>query len=147
MSSAKDDPAAPIAMPVLDYAPLALAPRWGRTIRVLLWIDIGLSVIATIACVFEVETIVATGPCLLILGFLLIAFGRRGRQNYAVVAGAELIGIVVMVFALINLLDWSPRKAQVPVSWIACLQVAVASALAARALYRSRVEVPLALER
>jgi hypothetical protein len=136
--SAGEPRSVPDAPLVLEYAKPWHAPRWFRTVRVLLWIELFATAIAAALCVFEVETIVASGPALFLIGVILLIFGSLARRPLAMVLGGELMCVVIMVFLLINLLRWSPGEARVPVSVIACLQTLAGVAVACVEFWRER---------
>jgi hypothetical protein len=64
----------------------------------------------------EVESIVVTGPLLFLLGIATIITGQKSRHPSAWVVGSAQCAVCLFILALILILDWSPRQAQVPVS-------------------------------
>ena len=68
-----------------------------------------------LAMYYSIESIVATGPFVLIFGLIVAAVGAKCRQIATTLVGVLSVLFVILVFGLINLNGWSPRDAEEPV--------------------------------
>lgn len=111
-------PLAPAPLKVLEYhVPLAGEPGAGRWS----WVGRWTAALAWAACAagtalifWEVESVMATGPVLLILGVLLTVAGLVARRTLWALLGSGHVAVCVLFVALVNLRDWSPRQAEAP---------------------------------
>lgn len=108
-------PVPPVRKP-MSYDPVRWTD-WLRSRRVLLF---GLSVVqlllipvCIICCAIDVETIVVTQAiCLVALPLTLLGF----RQSLAAWFGAAVVGLTLLCWIMIPVLEWSPREAQRPIT-------------------------------
>lgn len=115
------------------------APR-GGFFWVRLWISLQMltAVVGTASAFIDVETIVATGPILSIVGiFGTIACVRR-RFHFGTLISASAPAISVAIFLIISLLNWSPGDAQEPVPLMGAAYTAVVCAPGLVALWQTR---------
>jgi hypothetical protein len=85
---------------------------------------------AVIAATIEIESIVATGPVFSLIGLSLsIAWIFYRRVPALPLIGMSLPILSLIVFALINLLEWSPDEASRPVSTTLLVYQAVVVAI------------------
>lgn len=74
-----------------------------------------LAVGTPLAVFYWIESIVATGPFALVFGLIVVTRGIKSQRMVTTLTGVITAIFVLVVFALINLNDWSPREAQEPV--------------------------------
>lgn len=134
------------ALPVLSYATPGWRPRWQRTIRVLLILGVIVAAVAVPFCAQDVESIMATGPALLLIGALLLICSILDRDRWAMVAAIQHGSAVIGVALLIAGLQWSPRVAQRPVTAIVCANAVVVFILACVAIGKRRIVDAIASE-
>jgi hypothetical protein len=71
---------------------------------------------AAIVAVFEIESIVFTGPVLGFTGLLIAVFSFRARRRIGFGFGLTATAAAILWFAIIVSLSWSPGTAHRPVS-------------------------------
>jgi hypothetical protein len=69
----------------------------------------------------HVETVGGTGPIEAGLGLIILIFAMVYRHLAGIFLGASMIGISVLMFLLVLLLEWSPREAYLPFSFLASI--------------------------
>jgi len=99
--------------------------RWRAAMRVLLVIGLFLSVGAWIALLVQVETVIFSGPVLVLAGVGTLLAGWRGSYRPAAYVGAAHVAISLLFFVLVNLLQWGPGDARLPFAWMGFGYVAV----------------------
>ena len=99
-------------------------------------IQILLLSVAVIIAAIEIETIVASGPVLSVTGVVVAIYGWRSRSIPAGIVGLSAFLMSIFLVVLINLLDWSPRAAQFPVSVILMVYEAIITPVALIGSYR-----------
>lgn len=70
--------------------------------------------LGTIAVFVDVESVLFSGPLLLLIGLYLLIAGVMHRLLWLAVTGALHVGICALFFGLVQLLQWSPREAETP---------------------------------
>lgn len=86
-----------------------------------------LTVVVTIPLIvwIDVESILATGPILMVFALLLIAFAYPVRSRLPAALGGGFLAVVLGTFLMIAIPELSPEEAEIP-----CLIVAVTTAVA-----------------
>ena len=115
------------------------APR-GAYFWVRLWISLQMlvAVVGTAVAFVNVESIVATGPILSIVGiFGTIACVRR-RFHFGTLISASGPVVSVAIFLIIFLLNWSPTAAQGPVPLMGATYIAIVCVSGVVALWQTR---------
>jgi hypothetical protein len=83
--------------------------------RTLLGIDILCAFCALLAIpLVTVESVLASGPVLAIVGLTTIIYGMRHGYQQVAALGAGHVGICILFVSLVNILGWSPAAARVP---------------------------------
>lgn len=102
------------------------APR-GAYFWVRLWISLQMlvAVVGTVAAFVDVETIVATGPILSIVGIFGTIASVRRRFHFGTLVSVSGPAVSVAIFLIIFLLNWSPGRAQEPVPLIGAVYMAI----------------------
>jgi hypothetical protein len=115
------------------------APR-GAYFWVRLWISLQMlvAVVGTAAAFVDVETIVATGPILSIVGIFGTIASVRRRFHFGTLVSASGPAVSVAIFLIIFLLNWSPGRAQEPVPDMGAAYMAVVCASGLVALWQTR---------
>ncbi len=72
--------------------------------------------VAGIAAVFEIESILASGPVLALTGSLLAGLSYRARHRIGFGFGLTAPVVALAWFLIINGLSWGPDRAHLPVS-------------------------------
>jgi hypothetical protein len=110
-----DQPLTPPPLPVLplEYAPPALQGST-RLLRVLGWLSIGITAVGTVAAAVEVETVIVSGPALVVLGMVMIACGLARKQRALWIPGLAHLGIAGFFVMLVNVFGFSPTVARIP---------------------------------
>ena len=111
----------PLRVIPLEYAKPDDAARRLRRWR---WISQCCLILSWVCCAValalivyvEVESVLVTGPILFLLGLALLIGGVAMRRPLTASIGAAHCGVCVLFFALVNLLQWSPREAKWPFS-------------------------------
>ena len=75
-------------------------------------------IVGSAAAVWEVQTILASGPILLSLGVIHLIVTRGGRGPGLAWIGLASVVYPLFCFAVINLFGWGPKEAQQPISWM-----------------------------
>src|SRR5262245_12079483 len=120
--------ATPQPMPVIpleyEHPTVAAAARPGRALRVLAIVTWTACVVAWALIVnVDVETVVASGPIIAILGGMLGIRGLLERRYGFAVLGAAHIAICLLFVVLVNLFQWSPRDADKPFTVMGAMHV------------------------
>jgi hypothetical protein len=110
-----DETPKPLPVLTLEYAPPSLMGR-RRVLRITGWLSIATLVIGTIACIIEVESVIASGPAISVIGLIMVIYGLSRRPKALWVPGLAHLLISGLFVGLVNGLNWSPRRAQVPFS-------------------------------
>jgi hypothetical protein len=94
----------------------APGPRKGRPRAAwwLLLLDLIAVVVAYLAVLAEVESVIVTGPILVVLGVATCVVCGMLRYGLGVGAGVGHVLISVLFVTLVNALSWSPRAAETP---------------------------------
>ena len=111
----------PYAAPTVPNAPAADATttrsRWQQWGLVLQMIVIPSTLIAMLV---EIKMIMGFGPVFMTVGavILITAIRQKGAKNrlIAAVFGGSAILFTLLIFALINIFQWGPNEATVPVA-------------------------------
>lgn len=105
-------------------------------VRLLLILQLMTALIGNVAAFVDVETIVASGPILSILGILVTIASLRRRFHLGLWIGMSGPAISLIIFLVIFLQHWNPSEAQKPIPILAALYVAVVCLLGLAALQR-----------
>ena len=90
-----------------------------RRLRVCLGLQCTSIALGVAAAFYTIHSIVVTGAILCLVGVVTVFLSRRLKLTDGLVFGLSGPAVSLVCFALINLLNWSPRDAQHPVSIIA----------------------------
>lgn len=97
-----------------------------------------------IGALFEIESIVFTGPIFGIGGLLISAICYRRNIAQGFLFGLFVPTIAVVCFGLIFGLRWSPREAHIPIGLVVCASAVIAMPLAALAIVEAgRADLPV----
>jgi len=137
--SANVDPIAADAPTLLSYAapdlqpnPLAIKTVYGGT-----WVAFGLCTIgAGWICLFAVEAVVIISPLLLVCASALLVASLIAKWPRAMALAFGHIGVCVLFFGLVKLLNWSPRRATMPFAWMSSVWTIAALAWSIHVLHR-----------
>ncbi|MBP7937183.1 MAG: hypothetical protein KA354_21270 [Phycisphaerae bacterium] len=66
----------------------------------------------------DVESVLVTGPILLLVGLLSVIAGLLAKYSRAVVVGACYAGVSLLFFLLVVIFDWGPGEAKEPFLWM-----------------------------
>jgi len=69
----------------------------------------------------DVESVLATGPILFLVGFVMVVMGYWIGYRLAAGIGAAHMGVCVLFVLLVNILNWSPSAASFPFAWMGLL--------------------------
>jgi hypothetical protein len=97
---------------------------------------------SVIAAAVQIESIVGTGPAFSVLGLIVAECGRRSRLRSMYWIGLSTLALSLFVFALINIAEWSPAEASVPVPVLLLAYESVVIPLGLRTLWRMFVAAP-----
>ena len=131
----------PVPVIPLEYAPPDERPRRLRTWRsVSAWC----LVLSWVCCAaawglivyLEVESVLVTGPILLLLGAALLIGGVVLRRPLTACVGAAHCAVCVLFVALVNLLAWSPSEARWPFTAMGAVYTLGIATPTALALFR-----------
>jgi hypothetical protein len=106
-----------------------LHPRLHILQRVLLVLGWLACVVGWLLVIPTAETVIGSGPVILILALSTIIVGLILRHYRGVIAGAADCGVCVLFFILVVALRWSPRDAHQPFLIMGFLYVAVRTPL------------------
>ena len=99
--------------------------------------------IAWALVLFEVESVIATGPVIFFLGVLLIILGAVSGNPQAVLTGVAHCAVCLLLFFLVLILNWSPTQAEGPFIWMGISYLVIATPMTLWALLqRPRVRPP-----
>lgn len=107
----------PLRVIPLDYAaPGSRRPHrfWWLAARWSLGLSLLCLLVGWVLMFFDVETVIVTGPILMLLGFMLALSALRLRLVLVMLLGIAHCTICVLFFMLVNLFSWSPREAEIP---------------------------------
>ena len=102
-----------------DMHPSVLIPGGNRAYTIAAALQCLTILIGVPLAVLEIETILGSGPILLVFGLLSLIFAIRRRYLAGIVFGASGLLVVLGSFLLINLMGWGPREAHEPIGSIA----------------------------
>ena len=71
--------------------------------------------IGVVVAAMEIESIIVSGPVLSLLGLAIALNWRRSRSLATLAYGLSPSLLSLLVFALINIMEWGPREATTPV--------------------------------
>ena len=114
--------------------------RWARWLVI---IAIPLLITGSAAAVIDIESIVASGPIMLVYGAILVYLTYRlGGRRFRWFAWT-CCTFPIAVFLIIFTLEWSPADAQVPISVLCCVftLMVIAGILTTFAIARPPVSV------
>jgi hypothetical protein len=109
--------------PPLPVIPLEYAKPADGEARVRPWRLINYSALIAGAAVtvlgsaliwINVESVLASGPALMLVGFTMLVGGFRRQKPFIWGLGAAHCAVCVLFVALVNLLNWGPRQAEQP---------------------------------
>src|SRR4051812_4397137 len=76
------------------------------------------SIGAALIVLVTVESVLATGPVLLLSGVLLMVGGIRCADYTAVIIGSAHVAICMLFFGLVLWFHWGPGRATQPFAWM-----------------------------
>ena len=92
---------------------------------------------------WEIETIMGSGPALAIAGLLVAMVARKHREGSLTLLGLSGPAFAALIFGLIYVMEWGPDKAATPVLLLsACYAVFLFSSLARLQITARRSAVP-----
>lgn len=93
----------------------ASKPRLVAWTRVLIAIGWFACIVALgLIIIVDVETVLATGPILFLIGLASIVTGLLANYRRAAIVGASYAGVSLLFFLLVNIFEWSPAQAKWP---------------------------------
>ncbi len=99
--------------------PLRLvATKRSLSLRRLCIFQCGIIVVALAAEVYDIETIMGSGPIFGIVGIGIMLVAYRERDFRAAAFGASAPMFATFIFSLIVVMDWGPAEADQPVQWL-----------------------------
>jgi hypothetical protein len=114
-----------------------------KLVRVLLAATWSICAIGTALIVWEVETVLFTGPVLFLAGAGLLGFAWACRYVSAGALGVLHMGVCVLFFSLVVALRWGPNAARIPFMVMSILYAALTLYPALFAImHPPRVHVP-----
>ena len=119
----------PVPVIPLEYAadPAGTPSRlrwWLRFLARAAWIA---CVLAWLAILVDVETVLASGPVILLLGAGLFVLAWRARSPRHMVIGAAHCAICLLFFVLVQRMHWGPQAARVPFAVMGAAYAAAAA--------------------
>jgi hypothetical protein len=103
----------PLAVLPLEYAGPAVNPST-TLMRWMTYLSVAAMVLATLAAILNVESVIVSGPVLALLGVIMVVCGFSRRQRALWWPGLAHWGICGLFVGLVNMLHWSPSDARVP---------------------------------
>ena len=97
----------PVRAPVPERRP------WSRYLGALQLLVI---VIGAPLSVWQIETILGSGPCLFLLGIAMALFAYRERNYWTLALGVAGLSYALFILVVINAMSWGPSEAREPVS-------------------------------
>jgi hypothetical protein len=91
-----------------------LRPRLFTALRVLLALGWVACLIGWLLIFLDTETVVGSGPVILLVGLVLMIVGAVQRRLLSALIGAGHCGVCLLFFTLVAVFDWSPSGAHVP---------------------------------
>ena len=112
----------------MELLPFSAYPRQRRlsvAVRTCIWAARVAWLVRLVGAVliifYEVESVIVTGPILLLLGVFLFGLGVRCRYYRAAIIGAADCLICFLFFGLVWTLSWSPTQATVPFGFMSAI--------------------------
>lgn len=127
----------PIPVIPLEYA-ASEEVRVDRTLGRLLLTAWVITAIGWVLMVIHVETAVASGPVLCVLGLMIAMMGVRRRRAWAAGIGAGDCAICALFVGLVLHFNWSPDEARVPFLLMGGVYVAISGVCTMLALRGGR---------
>lgn len=113
----------PYSPPESEFSAVNSPMQTGR--QVVIGVLISLQALTLVAglpiAMFQIESILFSGPILAIAGILLAATAYRSGLYRSAALGASGLGFSLFILALINLNQWSPVAAEKPVPVLAAI--------------------------
>lgn len=131
----------PIPVIPLAYADPGDQPRsgWNTTAAIAAALALSCVIVGWLLLMWEVESVLATGPALFILGAIMTICGVRLGAHWYIWQGSVHCALCLLFFALVNVRNWSPQHAEKPFMLMGGLYALAASVSAAiRWLSRTR---------
>lgn len=106
----------PYAATTLELSPeiKGKSPTFPRWLKVFTTLVYTFFVIATSIALFEIESIIFTGPALLVIGIVFFFISHRWKPLRYIAYGG--VGFSIFCVIVINAFSLAPRDAQVPIS-------------------------------
>ena len=101
----------------LEYAAPTTVRRerfWWTAARVCVALSAVCLFVGWVLLFVDVETVVVTGPILLLCGLALVVSASRLRMMPVTLLGIGHCSICVLFFTLVNVRNWSPGEAAIP---------------------------------
>ena len=97
----------------LAYAapPQTVPPLWRSWPVFAAW---AMTLIAFFVMLWDIETVLASGPILAATGSTMIGVGIWKRRQTLTVAGGSLCAICLLFWTCVVMFGWSPRRAEIP---------------------------------
>ncbi|MCA9212358.1 MAG: hypothetical protein KDB27_04775 [Planctomycetales bacterium] len=116
MHSESDSPINPYAPPTEAADGIVVKPdSGGAGLKRLCIAQMIIIILALLAQMWEIETIVISGFVFSLIGLSITIVAYRRSRPYAVIAGGSAVGYALLLIVVINLNKWSPADAEYPV--------------------------------
>lgn len=116
------DASNPYAVTTLELGkPVKVPDDTSRLVRWMILIALPLLLIGAASSLIDIESIVASGPVMLIYGLILMFLTRGQNQRLFRWFAWTCCAFPIFVFLIIYLLEWSPGDAQIPISALCCV--------------------------
>lgn len=102
-------PLADSEQPIVDQKP------GGGWVRGLSAMQLLIVFVGLVGVLWDVESIMASGPCLAFVGLILMLVGWRSNRLAALICGLSGSSFALFIFLLIYVNEWSPSQAFSPV--------------------------------
>ena len=136
------DESNPYRSPVVQGTPATdIRPRTSISYRIAAILQcVTIAIGAPLAC-WDVESIIGSGPILLVFGLLTLAAALRAKSIAGIVFGASGPAMTLGCFVLINAMGWGPYDAQAPISSLAVVYASFFGALGVWTILRRHQDV------
>jgi hypothetical protein len=100
----------------LDYEAFSHSNRraWHTISAITIGLAWPLALAAWLFSLYEVETVLVSGPVVFVNGAILTLSSILVRHVWGIVLGTTTCGICILFFTLVNLLNWGPAVAAEP---------------------------------
>jgi len=107
----------------MTQAEVVTRRRWRGILRVLLLLNIAGTILGNLAMLWEVESVLISGPFLSLAGSCTVLAAGVMRHLAGILVGCAQIAICLLFVSLVNILQWDPTEAEHPFHWMATVYV------------------------